>query len=81
MSDHALDALLEAGLKHYRMALVEYGPQRGNKEMRKFLGKYIHGIRGATALRTKINSTDNPDEVIRLLDEAVTLQPAVGASN
>ena len=72
--------LLEAGLSHYRTALSEHGPERGNKEMRKFLGKYIHGIRGATALRIKINSTDDPEEVIRLLEEAVTLQPAVGAS-
>jgi len=72
--------LLNAGLYHYRHVIEKHGPVRGNKEMRKFLAKYIHGIRGATALRIRINSTDNAEEVIHILEEAVSLQPAVGSS-
>jgi tRNA-dihydrouridine synthase B len=72
--------LLNAALAHYRASIEAHGPDRGNKEMRKFLAKYVHGIRGATALRIRLNSTDNPDEVIKLLEEAASLQPAVGAN-
>jgi len=70
--------LLFAALHHYRIAVEAYGPERGNNEMRKHLAKYIHGIRGATALRIRLNATGNPAEVTRLLEEAAELQPAVG---
>jgi tRNA-dihydrouridine synthase B len=70
--------LLEAALYHYRAVIDAEGPDRGNKEMRKILAKYIHGIRGATALRIKVNKAENPAEVIRLIEEAASLQPTVG---
>ncbi len=70
--------LLEAALYHYRAVIEAHGRERGVKEMRKFLAKYIHGIRGATALRIKVNKSENPDEVIRLIEEAASLQPKVG---
>lgn len=71
-------ALLFEALEHYRRCMEAHGPDRGNKEMRKFLAKYVQGIRGATALRIKLNATDDHLEVIRLLEEAIRLQPAVG---
>ncbi len=71
-------ALLFEALEHYRRSIEEYGPHRGNNEMRKFLGKYVQGIRGATALRIRLNSTEDHEEVISLLEEAVRLQPSAG---
>jgi nifR3 family TIM-barrel protein len=73
--------LLYAALRHYRLAVEAYGPQRGNSEMRKHLAKYVHGVRGATALRIRLNATDDHAEVIGLLEEAAALQPTVGEGN
>ena len=38
------------------------------REMRKHIGWYIHGLRGAAAVRARINRCENPEEVDRILD-------------
>ena len=38
------------------------------REMRKHIGWYIHGLRGAAAVRAKINRCESPEEVDRILD-------------
>ena len=38
------------------------------REMRKHIGWYIHGLRGAAAVRAKINRCEDPDEAERILD-------------
>ena len=38
------------------------------REMRKHIGWYIHGLRGAAAVRARINRCDDPEEVDRILD-------------
>ena len=38
------------------------------REMRKHIGWYIHGLRGAAAVRAKINRCENPEEVDGILD-------------
>ena len=39
------------------------------REMRKHIGWYIHGLRGAAAVRASINRCDDPDETERILEE------------
>ncbi len=39
------------------------------REMRKHIGWYIHGLRGAAAVRARINRCDNPDETGQILEE------------
>ena len=39
------------------------------REMRKHIGWYIHGLRGAAAVRARINRCDDPDETERILEE------------
>lgn len=39
------------------------------REMRKHIGWYIHGLRGAAAVRGKINRCDDPDETERILEK------------
>ena len=39
------------------------------REMRKHIGWYIHGLRGAAAVRAKINLCDDPDETERILEK------------
>ena len=39
------------------------------REMRKHIGWYIHGLRGAAAVRAKVNRCNNPDETERILEE------------
>lgn len=38
------------------------------REMRKHIGWYLHGLRGAAAVRAKINRCEDPDEAGRILD-------------
>lgn len=54
-------------LRHYRM-LLEWKPQRvAVNEMRKHIGWYLHGVRGAAQMRARINLIDQPEEVFRAL--------------
>jgi tRNA-dihydrouridine synthase B len=39
------------------------------REMRKHIGWYIHGLRGAAAVRARINRCNDPDETERILEE------------
>lgn len=62
-------------LRHYDM-LLGWKPQRvAVNEMRKHIGWYVHGLRGAAQLRAKINLMDDPeqvkDTVRRFAEEAV----------
>lgn len=50
-------------LRHYDM-LLEWKCQRvAVNEMRKHIGWYLHGMRGAAQMRAKINLMDDPDQV------------------
>lgn len=56
-------------LRHYRM-LLEWKPQRvAVNEMRKHIGWYLHGVRGAAQMRAKINLIEQPEEVFQVLRE------------
>ena len=47
---------LEVLLKHIDLEMKEKGEYTGIREMRKHIGWYIKGIRGAARLRTAINA-------------------------
>ena len=50
-------------LRHYEMQL-SWKPERvAVGEMRKHVGWYLHGMRGAAQLRARINEMDSPEEV------------------
>lgn len=60
---------IDTALRHYRM-LLEWKPQRvAVNEMRKHIGWYLHGVRGAAQMRAKINLIDQPEEVFQVLRE------------
>ena len=60
---------IETALRHYRM-LLEWKSQRvAVNEMRKHIGWYLHGVRGAAQMRAKINLIDDPQEVFAVLRE------------
>jgi tRNA-dihydrouridine synthase len=55
-------------VKHMDMA-YEYKGQRGIIEMRKQLAWYMKGIKDAAAIRNRINTMDNREEIRSLLIE------------
>lgn len=60
---------IDTALRHYRM-LLEWKPQRvAVNEMRKHIGWYLHGVRGAAQMRAKINLIEQPEEVFQVLRE------------
>lgn len=67
---------IAVALRHYDM-LLGWKPQRvAVNEMRKHIGWYVHGMRGAAQLRARINLMDDPeqvkDTVRRFAEEAVS---------
>lgn len=56
-------------LRHYRMLLGWKDERIAVREMRKHVGWYLHGLRGAAQMRAKINLIDNPAEAMRMLEE------------
>ena len=62
-----IDERIGTGLRHYDM-LLTWKPRRvAVNEMRKHIGWYVHGMRGAAQLRGKINTMDDPDQVKQTL--------------
>ncbi len=58
---------VETALRHYDM-LLSWKPQRvAVNEMRKHIGWYVSGLRGAAQLRVRINQAETPEEAKALL--------------
>lgn len=58
---------IDTALRHYDM-LLSWKPRRvAVNEMRKHIGWYLHGVRGAAQMRARINTIDSPEEVCALL--------------
>lgn len=57
---------IDMAIRHMDMA-YEYKGQRGIIEMRKQLAWYMKGIKDAAAIRNKINTMDDREEIINLL--------------
>lgn len=60
---------IDTALRHYDM-LLGWKPQRvAVNEMRKHIGWYLHGMRGAAQMRARINQVDDPEAVKDALRE------------
>lgn len=58
-----IDERIATALRHYDM-LMQWKPERvAVNEMRKHVGWYVHGMRGAAQLRGIINQMDNPERI------------------
>lgn len=67
----SLEERVATALRHYDM-LLKWKPQRvAVNEMRKHIGWYVSGLRGAAQLRNKINLLDDPQEVKDMLRDFV----------
>ncbi len=63
----SLDERVETALLHARWMVDYKGERLGVMEMRKHIGHYIGGLRGATALRRELNMAKTLDELNQLL--------------
>ena len=59
----SIDDRIATCLRHYDMLLGWKCERVAVNEMRKHIGWYVHGMRGAAQLRGLINTMDNPDQV------------------
>lgn len=59
---------------HYEDMLAHYGPDTGLRHARKHLGWYFdrHAVSEAAGLRRRIMTSTQPDEVVRLLSDALS---------
>ena len=61
-SEPTIQERIDTALRHYDM-LLSWKPERvAVNEMRKHVGWYIHGLRGAAQMRNRINAILDPDE-------------------
>lgn len=69
----APDNLASYATDHYEAMLTHYGRDAGLRHARKHLGWYFdkHAVGEAASLRRRILTSTQPDEVIRLLSEAL----------
>ena len=58
-----IDERISTALRHYDMLLGWKTRRVAVNEMRKHVGWYVHGMRGAAQLRAVVNQLDDPDEV------------------
>ena len=58
-----IDERINTALRHYDMLLGWKCQRVAVNEMRKHIGWYVHGMRGAAQLRGLINTMDDPDQV------------------
>lgn len=58
-----IDERIATALRHYDMLLGWKHQRVAVNEMRKHIGWYVHGMRGAAQLRAVINTMDDPDQV------------------
>jgi len=50
--------------------LLSWKPERvAVNEMRKHIGWYIHGMRGAAQMRARVNLMEKPEDVFAALDD------------
>lgn len=75
----SIDERVATAIRHYEM-LMQWKPQRiAVNEMRKHVGWYVHGMRGAAQLRGVINQIDDPvqvkDTLLAFAEEAKKVEP------
>ena len=55
--------------RHYDLMLSDRPEHIAVREMRKHIGWYIHGLRGAAKVRVAVNSSETPAETLRVLEK------------
>jgi tRNA-dihydrouridine synthase B len=60
---------IDVCIHHYKRALDMYEEKTAVKEMRKHIGWYIKGMRDSAQMRDIVNSEDDKNRVIELLEE------------
>jgi len=68
---------IELVRRHCDLVLDYYGPERGSRLLRKFIAWGLKGFRGAPRLRTMVQSVAGPEDITRVLDEALATDPAL----
>ena len=63
------DERMEMIFRHYDMMLHEKPEHIAVREMRKHIGWYLHGFRGAARIRDEINRCQNPQHVHTILKD------------
>lgn len=63
VTEPTLQDKVDTALRHYDMLMGWKSRHIAVAEMRKHIGWYLHGVRGAAQLRQRINLMDDPDEV------------------
>lgn len=69
----SLEELKETMLRHARFQIEYKGDYLGIREMRKHVGWYTTGLKGAAALRAEINQVQSYEELEQLLGNKLTL--------
>ena len=69
LPDPDLDEQYGVIVEHYHAMLEHYGAETGVKMARKHLGWYTKGLPGSADLRNKMNTLDNPDQVLAMLGD------------
>ena len=64
--------LLETILRHYSLMEQYKGERTAVLEMRKHIGWYFHGFYNSARIRAQIFKTQNKEEVINILKNALT---------
>ncbi|KAF5042001.1 putative tRNA-dihydrouridine synthase [anaerobic digester metagenome] len=71
--------ILAMAARHLTGAIEDMGEFIGVREMRKHLGWYLKGMRGASHFRDRMNRAETGEEVIALLTELEALQSVPGS--
>ena len=70
----SLNERIETAVLHARWMVDFKGERLGVMEMRKHVGHYISGLRGATSIRRQVNFATRLDELIDLLNGLRTIE-------
>lgn len=60
---------INLAIRHLQMSIAHYGNPRGIFSMRSKLAWYLHGLTGATRVRTELMKSADETEIIKLLSE------------
>jgi nifR3 family TIM-barrel protein len=70
---------LTFALHHYAVMVDEWGESRAVPQMRKHLGYYLKGFRGASELRERVMRTESAAETVALIETVIERLHAEGA--
>ena len=60
---------VDMAIRHYNLEMALYGEKRATLEMRKHIAWYVHGMKGASRFRERINALPHAQQAIEALME------------